>query len=80
MPDRMMDERAGGYNGIWMNEEDQSAFELLIDNNYFYVDVQEQSHHEMNMVLEKKKHLMQKRKVALNKKTNKGNGCQFSLH
>lgn len=36
-----MDERAGGYNGIRMNEEGQNAFELLIYSNYFYVDVQE---------------------------------------
>jgi hypothetical protein len=38
----------------------QSASKLLINSNYFYVDVQKQGHHEMNMVLEKKEHLMQK--------------------
>jgi hypothetical protein len=80
MLDMMMDERVGGYDGIWMNEEDQSASKLLIDSNYFYVDVQEQNHHEMNMVLEKNEHLMQKRGAALNEKTNKRNGHQYSLH
>jgi hypothetical protein len=70
----MMDERVGGYDGIWMNEENQNAFELLINNNYFYVDVQERSHHEMNMVLEKKEHLMQKQRATLSEKTNRRNG------
>jgi hypothetical protein len=32
------------------------------------MDVKEQGHHEMNKVLKKSEHLMQKRQVALNKK------------
>jgi hypothetical protein len=36
-----------------MNEEGYSAFGPLMDINYFHVDVQKKSHHELNGVLEK---------------------------
>jgi len=48
------------YDEIWMKEEDQSAYGPLRNNNCFHMDVQQRSHHEMNMVLLKKQHLMQK--------------------
>lgn len=54
MANAMKDERLGGYNGIWMIKKDQSAFEPLMDSNYFQVDIKERNHHEMNEVLEKK--------------------------
>jgi hypothetical protein len=60
MVDTMKDEGVGGYDGIWMNERDSNAFEPMIDNNYFHVDVHEQGHYEMNGMLEKSEHLMQK--------------------
>ncbi len=41
------------YDDIWMKEEDQSASRPLINNNFFHMDVQERSHHEMNMVSKK---------------------------
>ncbi len=65
------DERVGGYNGIWMNEKDKSAFEPLMDSNYFQVDIKERNHHEMNEVFEKNKHLMQKQWVSLNEKNKR---------
>jgi hypothetical protein len=55
MEKTMMDEGEDDDVGIWMNEENQSAFEPLTNNNCFHVDIQEQGHHEMNGVLEKKK-------------------------
>jgi len=61
MAKMMMDEGKDGDDGIWMNEEDQSAFEPLMNNNCFHVDIQEHDHHEMNGVLEKNEYLMQKK-------------------
>jgi hypothetical protein len=37
----MKNEKEDGDNGIWMNEEDHSASNPLVDNNCFHVDVQE---------------------------------------
>jgi len=56
------------YDEIWMKEEDQSAYGPLRNNNCFHMDVQQRSHHEMNMVLLKKQHLMQKWRATLNEK------------
>ncbi len=56
----MKDEWASGYDDIWMNEEEKNAYGPLMDNNCFNVDIHEQNHHEMNKVLEKNEHLMQK--------------------
>ncbi len=50
----MKNEKEDGDNGIWMNEEDHSASNPLVDNNCFHVDVQEWSHHEVSGVLEEK--------------------------
>jgi hypothetical protein len=49
-----------GYDDIWMNEEDKSASKPLTNNNYFHVEVHERSHHEMNGVLKKSEHSIQK--------------------
>ncbi len=49
----MKDEGASGYDGLWMNEEDQSASRPLTYSNCFHVDVQECNHHEMNEVCKK---------------------------
>jgi hypothetical protein len=43
-----------------MNEGDSNTFEPMIDNNYFHVHIHEHGYHEMNGVLEKNEHLMQK--------------------
>ncbi len=58
MAKTLTDEGEDGDDGIWMNGEDQSAYEPLTNNNYFHVDIQEQGHHEMNGVLEKNEYLM----------------------
>jgi hypothetical protein len=55
-----------GYDARWMKEEGQTAFEPLMDYNYFHVDIHEKGHHEMNGVLEKSEHLMQTWWAALN--------------
>jgi hypothetical protein len=39
MAKTLTNEGEDGDNGIWMNEEDQNAYEPLIDNNYFHVDI-----------------------------------------
>jgi hypothetical protein len=75
MANETKDKRVGGYNGIWMNEKNKSAFRPLTNSNYFQVDIKEKNHNEMNKVLEKNEHLMQKQLVSLNKKTRGGNGC-----
>ncbi len=80
MANATKDKRVGGYNGIWMNEKDKSAFKPLTNSNYFQVDIKEKNHHEMNKVLEKNEHLMQKQLVSLNKKTRGGNGCWTFSH
>jgi hypothetical protein len=49
MVDTRKVEGVGGYDGIWMNEKDQTTFRYLIDNKHFHVDIHEQSHHEMNI-------------------------------
>ncbi len=64
-----------GYDGIWMNEEDNNTFGPLMDVNYFHVDIHEKSHHELNGVLEKNEYLIKKRWVALKEKTRGANGC-----
>lgn len=71
----MKDEGQNGDDGNWMNEEDKSASEPLMENNYFHMDVQEQSHHERNGEVEENEQLMKKKWVALNKKMGGGNGC-----
>jgi hypothetical protein len=43
-----------------MNEGYSNAFEPMINNYYFHMDVHEKSHHEMNGMLEKNEHLLQK--------------------
>jgi hypothetical protein len=48
MVEKKRDEWTCGYNGIWMNEENNSAYGPLMDINYFHVDVREKSHHELN--------------------------------
>jgi len=37
-----------GYDGIWMNEKNNSASQPLTNINYFHVDVHEKNHHELN--------------------------------
>ncbi len=59
-----------GYNGIWMNEEDNNTFGPLMDVNYFHVDIHEKSHHELNGVLEKNEYLI-KKMVGCPKRKNK---------
>ncbi len=54
------DEWACGYDGIWMNGKDNYSSQPLRDVNYFHVDVQKKSHHELNGVLEKNDYLIQK--------------------
>jgi hypothetical protein len=39
MAKMMKDEREDGNNFIWMNEEDHSASNPLVDNNCFHMDV-----------------------------------------
>lgn len=39
MVEMMKDEGEDGDDGIWINEEDQNAFEALIDNNCIHVEV-----------------------------------------
>jgi hypothetical protein len=56
MVQNVRDEWTCGYNCTRMNEEGINTFGPLIcenDVNYFHVDVQERSHHELNGVLEK---------------------------
>ncbi len=43
-----------------MNGKDNNTFQPLKDVNYFHVDVQKRSHHELNGVLEKNDYLIQK--------------------
>ncbi len=74
------DEAEDGDDDIWMNEENQSAFEPLMNNNCFHVDIQEQGHHEMNGVLKNNEYLMQKQWATLNKKMERENGDQTSSH
>jgi len=68
----MKNEGKNGDDGNWMNEEDKSAFDALMENNCFHVDVQEQGHHERNGEVEENEQLMQKKWVALNKKWEEG--------
>jgi hypothetical protein len=35
----MKDEKGDGDNDIWINKEGQIAYEPLIKNNYFHVDI-----------------------------------------
>jgi hypothetical protein len=53
MAEKKKDEWIGGYDGIWMNEEDNNTSQPLRDINYFHMDVQKRSHHELNGVFEK---------------------------
>jgi hypothetical protein len=43
-----------------MNGKDNYSSQPLRDVNYFHVDVQKKSHHELNGVLEKNDYLIQK--------------------
>jgi hypothetical protein len=54
MMKQIKNEWTSGYNDTWMNEEENSRFELLTNVNCYHVDVHERSHHELNGVLEKK--------------------------
>jgi hypothetical protein len=72
MAKTMTNEGEDGDDGIWMNAENQNAFEPLTNNNCFHVDIQEQGHHEMNEVLEKNEYLMQKQHATLKKKWEEG--------
>jgi hypothetical protein len=54
MMKQIRNEWTSGYHDTWMNEDDNSRFELLMNVNYFHVDVHEKSHHELNGLLEKK--------------------------
>ncbi len=75
MAKQTKDAWTSGYDGIWMNEEDNNTFGPLMDVNYFHVDIHEKSHHELNGVLEKNEYLIKKRWVALKEKTRGANGC-----
>jgi hypothetical protein len=48
--------------------------ELQEQYNCFHMDIQGRSHHEMNGVLEKSEHFMQKWCIALNNKIGRRNG------
>jgi hypothetical protein len=39
MAKTLTNEGEDGDDGIWMNGEDQSAYEPLTNNNYFHVDI-----------------------------------------
>jgi hypothetical protein len=51
MMKQIRNEWTSGYDDTWMNEDDNSIFELLTNVNCFHVDVHERNHHELNGVL-----------------------------
>lgn len=58
MVEKMKDKWTSGYNGIWMNEEDNNTSGPLMEVNCFHVDVHEKNHHELNGMLEKNDYLI----------------------
>ncbi len=72
MVKQMKDAWTSGYDGIWMNEEDNNTFGPLINVHYFHEDIHEKSHHELNGVLEKNEYLIQKQWAALKEKKKEG--------
>jgi len=76
---KMKDEWIGGYHDICMKEYN-NTFEPLMNVNYFHVDVQENSHHESNGVLEKNDYSIQTQWATLKEKMGAWKGCQTYWH
>jgi hypothetical protein len=79
MVEKTKDEWIGGYHDICMKEYN-NTFEVFMNVNYFHMDVQENSHHELNGVLEKNDYLIQTQWATLKEKVGGWKGCQTYWH